>query len=270
MELCWAADPKKRPSFVDIITMVQNARLNLLLPESICRDAALFWYQKGWLSKTEVPFRKFFSDLYKFLNQHPAKWKTRTLRRMLVVSEDQASPIVKLERFSKVLMWFGPLKASSGTLFDRIEACLREPWFFGELSTTQSEHLLDTQKYAPGTFLVRLNLGGSEGIETSPYTISKISTNGLSHIRVYHGKEGKGFRCKVRYEGKFVTVKSTGTIRDLVAVARQQYPLIFSHVCPGHPFADVFLDQASKLGKYESANKDAEPEDDSSNSEPTD
>jgi hypothetical protein len=113
-------------------------------------------------------------------------------------------------------MWFGPLKSSAGTIFDRIEACLRENWFFGEISTTQAgtfsfpldlrfalfllfhpEHLLDTQKYQPGTFLVRLNLGGSEGIETSPFTISKISTNGISHIRVYHGKEGKGLRCKV-------------------------------------------------------------------------
>jgi hypothetical protein len=249
--------------------MLQNARLNLLLPENICPDAALFWYQKGWLSKTEVPFRKFFSDLYKFLNQHPAKWKTRALRRMLVVSEDQTSgPVVKLERFSKILMWFGALRLISGTIFDRIEACLRESWFFGEISTTGAEHLLDTQKYSPGTFLVRLNLGGSEGIETSPFTISKISTNGLSHIRVYHGKDGKGLRCKVRVDGKFVTLKSPGTIRDLINVARTHYPLIFAHLCPGHPYSDVFMDQSSKLGKYESANKEAEPESDS-DSEPS-
>jgi hypothetical protein len=65
-------------------------------------------------------------------------------------------------------------------------------------------------------------------------------------------------------------VKSPGNIRDLIATARQQYPLIFTHLCPGHPFADVFSEQGAKLGKYESANKDAEPEDDSSESEPSD
>lgn len=65
---------------------------------------------------------------------------------------------VTLERFSKVLHWFGPFDDGKQFLI-RIVALLREPYFFGDLDQDQSLRILAQQKAT--TFLIRFssNLG---------------------------------------------------------------------------------------------------------------
>lgn len=108
---------------------------------------------------------------------------------------------------------------------------------------------------------MRLNTGGSEEIENAPYTISKISSRGVSHIRVYPMVDKSGFRCKIRVNGEMTTLKSVGTIVELVNAGLALYPSIFSAICSGHPFAEIFVEYGANIGNYESANNDAdEPE----------
>ena len=137
--------------------------------------------------------------------------------------------MVDIERFALVLAWFGPigpmngvsngflpafLTLSSGekrsvTFLDRILAIMRFGWFFGDMEREECEALLlDLKKkaglrpsqpihFSPnlflGTFLVRVNLGGSVGPEVSPFTISKVNRSGnVEHHRVYPLKNHSG------------------------------------------------------------------------------
>lgn len=62
---------------------------------------------------------------------------------------------------------------------------MSQPWFFGPIERPEAEDVLLAKK-KKGTFLVRLNLGGSEEPSISPFVISKINKNQqVEHIRVY-------------------------------------------------------------------------------------
>lgn len=94
-----------------------------------------------------------------------------------------------------VMQWFGPLRSADPkggkptTFLDRILAVMRHGWFFGDIDREESENLLRDLKKKPGiclsslcveclksgTFLVRVNLGGSLEPSSSPFTISKVN-----------------------------------------------------------------------------------------------
>lgn len=160
----------------------------------------------------------------------------------------------------------------------RIEALLRRPWFFGDISLNEAELKLEPFKKLPGsldglhfslpsaditlgTFLVRLNKGTSESIEKTPYTISRISASGdYVHTRVYPSKKHKshpGFWIRLKIDGGDVSVKQGGFIEDLIERLMIDYPSILRKPCAGYPYADLFS-SVQKKGPYENAETSSE------------
>jgi len=153
--------------------------------------------------------------------------------------------MVSIDRLGLVMTWFGPMTALSWerpkTIFiDRIVSLLKHGWFFGDIEREESETLLRDFKKKPGTFLVRVNLGGLiEPIE-SPFTISKVNSNQkLEHMRVYHYKDKSGYF--IQYKSKSITqVYARGGLEKLVSKLKRKGILRKNGGVPGQKYKSIF------------------------------
>ncbi|KAL6072003.1 Dual specificity protein kinase [Balamuthia mandrillaris] len=118
-------------------------------------------------------------------------YKLRGLKALLVqLDSTKQNSVVSVERFGKILEWFGPLLEDNlDTFLDRIHLVLTQPWFHGAIETAEAERRLSDQPQ--GTFLVRFS---NNPDHPGAYTISRVTTPQLSigHIRITHAP-GQGF-----------------------------------------------------------------------------
>jgi len=159
------------------------------------------------------------------------------------------TPVVDLHRFGLVLSWFGPLQnqpyePDNKNFLDRLLKIMCRPWFFGDIERSECEDLLNSSKKKKGTFLVRLNLGGSEEPLLSPFCISKINKEGrVEHIRVYVEPTGFHIHTKVKtakgtinsnesVQGDFLTMIKRLKSKDVISEGMicQKYQGIFSEM----------------------------------------
>jgi len=167
------------------------------------------------------------------------------------LAEKESDETVSIEKFSLLLKWFGPLNQNGRNIMDRVEAIVKKPWFFGGLSSLETEQNLSQYSNKPGTFLVRLNMGGNEPIDKTPFTISRIDQNGFVHTRVYPLIDGGGFIAEVTKKGKekVKIQKDSPNLDEFIVHIQNSLPDIFSEICPGHPFRRIFSDEG--VGLYE-------------------
>lgn len=252
----WDRDPAKRPTFVELIDMIKKAMLDIYLPTSLCPDAAAFW-GKYWPGKSKVPFKDgnapFAKNLHRYLEKrHMSKTQVACLQR-LIAEQEGGELSVSIEKFSFLLKWFGKVRQDTYTILDRVEAVMKKDWFFGGIESAAAEDKLKEYRQ-PGTFLVRLNMGGSEAIEKTPYTISRIDPKGKTyHTRVYP-REGEGFLIKVRKGNEEIKLRNkSSNIEDFISYIQSKEPSICGSVCPGSPFKDIFSGEPRKRSPYEEA-----------------
>eukprot|EP01128_Nolandella_sp_AFSM9_P008353 TRINITY_DN498_c0_g1_i2.p1 TRINITY_DN498_c0_g1~~TRINITY_DN498_c0_g1_i2.p1 ORF type:complete len:584 (-),score=112.98 TRINITY_DN498_c0_g1_i2:95-1846(-) len=256
---CWGPKPSTRPTFERLIPLLAQARIDYHLPKPVCMHGGRFW-AKYWKDRYRIPFERFLSQFSRFMRVTPSPAVTKILYSM-IARESQTEPLVTIDRFANVLKWFGPMKQDKGvTVIDRIYTLLAQPWFFGDITLQDAEKKLEPHKHKPGTFLLRLNRGGSEAITKTPFTISRIAADGQSyHTRVYPARKGvAGFWMKIKHnDGVDLTVKQRGGIEDLIALVMHEHPSILKFPCSGHPYADFYND-AKKIGPYENAETSSE------------
>eukprot|EP01103_Thecamoeba_quadrilineata_P011684 TRINITY_DN2839_c0_g1_i1.p2 TRINITY_DN2839_c0_g1~~TRINITY_DN2839_c0_g1_i1.p2 ORF type:complete len:231 (-),score=42.04 TRINITY_DN2839_c0_g1_i1:43-735(-) len=139
-----------------------------------------------------------------------------------------AEDVVSLDKFGRVLDWFGPVCDPSGKLLflQMMVKILSQRWFFGELSTREAELRLKDQPV--GTFLVRFSTT-SEGC----YTISKMSHEGINHQRVMKHFGGP---CKPQFFS--VSNRKSASLDTLINSSSNVLGLIIA--CPGYPFDYLF------------------------------
>jgi hypothetical protein len=63
LESCWNTVPDKRPSFDQIIDMIDEAMIDCSIPDEY---AAQLW-KENWKGKDEITFNKFITTLFKNL-----------------------------------------------------------------------------------------------------------------------------------------------------------------------------------------------------------
>lgn len=266
----WDRDPTKRPSFEDLIDSIRKATLDIYFPKDLCPDAAAFW-GKYYPGKWRVPFKDgaapFIKNLHRYLEKrHMSKIQINCVQK-IVAEEDGGETVVTIEKFSNLLKWFGKIKQQDPyNIMDRVEAVMRKEWFFGDLDSSDADSKLKVSS-KPGLFLVRLNMGGQESIEKTPFTISRIDQNGkVYHTRVYPRKNA-GFLVKIKKGGteEKLTNKSSN-IEDFIKTLQEEHPAICGTVCPGHPFRDIFGGPGKK-SMYEEA---SDEEDDDTNNDDSD
>jgi len=248
----WDRDPGKRPNFEELLTMLQKALIDIYLPRDLCPVSSAFW-EKYFKGKSKAPWDQFMKRFVQQLGKRPLKIPIEiACLEKLVVEEEGREKFVTIEQFSSLLKWFGRMKQDQQQdILTRITTVMQQDWFFGAISSAEAEDYLKFNKDKPGTFLVRLNMGGNNPIEKSPFTISRIDSHGKSvHTRVQIPKQG-GLRVKVG-SSKLKLVQTSSRLEEFVKRITEQQPTLFGSSCPGWPFQAVFsLGQSPEKSVYE-------------------
>jgi len=184
--------------------------------------------------------------------------------------------MVSIDRLGLVMAWFGPMTALSWekpkvTFLDRLVLVLKHGWFFGDIEREESEALLRDFKKKPGTFLVRVNLGGNIEPTASPFTISKVNNNQkLEHMRVYHFKDRTGYFIQVKTKSGNRQVYARGGIEKLIAKLKRKGILRKNGGVPGQKYKSIFEGgEEDELSIYlQLDNDEVEADEDSVDSEP--
>jgi len=258
---CWHPNPSVRPSMGDIVSRLDHIIVDYAIEDQLGRA---FW-KHNFLRKETVAWTDFLNAFSRFLDLIPATHKQfpmtyllqnfpmlfqnsaveleiRCLKAILAeesktqgiattATDSDESLVVNIEKFGNILKWFGPLVQSPFppdglSILTKIRLLLMEPWFHGDISTTESENRL--LKKPEGTFLVRFSTS-SPGC----YTISKIAPKDLSikHQKIQH-KAGTGFEINGRVYN---------SIQELIKNESQALELYYS--CGSSRFLSLFVEQ---------------------------
>jgi serine/threonine protein kinase len=250
MEQCWGKDPQRRPSFVQVLEMLKDAMVDLFLTP-VCPDMANLWkVDRRWRGKEQVKFTSLTRALCNYLRikhkDHQLAFKC--LQALVSVEKKKGSdstPMVSIDRLGLVMAWFGPMMALPWekhriTFMDRIVSILKHGWFFGDIEREESEALLRDFKRKTGTFLVRVNLGGSIEPMESPFTISKVNNQKIEHIRVYHYKDRSGYFIQLKSKTTTTQVYAKGGLEKLISKLKKKGVLRKNGGVPGQKYKSIF------------------------------
>jgi serine/threonine protein kinase len=274
IEQCWEKDPAKRPSFVQVLEMLKDAMVDLFLTP-VCPDMANLWrVERRWRGKEQVKFTSLTRALCHYLRirhrDHILAFKCfQALAAFEKKKGSDSTPMVPIDRLGLVMAWFGPMMALSWerprVLFlDRIVSILKHGWFFGDIERDDSEALLrdySKKKKKTGTFLVRVNLGGS-GIEPfeSPFTISKVNNQKIEHMRVYHYKDRSGYFIQYKSKTATTQVYAKGGLEKLISKLKRKGILRKNGGVPGQKYKSIFeSEENADIAIYLQIDKDEEP-----------
>lgn len=131
----------------------------------------------------------FAERLCSYLQSAPGQLELIIKCLELILHHDEPdSQCATMDDLFALICWFGPLNATRafrGTLCERLLHVASQRWFFGQLSAKEATQQLAPFVSAPGTFLVRLNPGGTEPIAKAPFTISRVASSGcVTHVRI--------------------------------------------------------------------------------------
>ena len=126
IEICWEADPKKRPKFSQMIPAFDSIILEAVIMDEMGRK---LWkkYFLGTKLRERVSWKNFTIALTSIFkesvptNAQDTRWKC--LKTLLVTKGDK----VTMEQFSRILEWFGPLN-NLREFLESIESLLRRPY----------------------------------------------------------------------------------------------------------------------------------------------
>eukprot|EP01129_Flabellula_baltica_P001831 TRINITY_DN11739_c0_g1_i1.p1 TRINITY_DN11739_c0_g1~~TRINITY_DN11739_c0_g1_i1.p1 ORF type:complete len:523 (-),score=125.74 TRINITY_DN11739_c0_g1_i1:23-1591(-) len=250
LESSWHPDPTKRPSFGELIDLIDEAIIDTTL---IDPEAAELW-KDNWLGEYEISFITFVNVLQEYLGLNLGRDRERNtefrcLKALLTNGEESETATVSIEKFGLLLKWFGPLhqerKSHPVTIVDVISRTMERGWFHGDITRTRSEALLADYLSKKGTFLVRLST--TEPIEKTPFTITKVNkSKAINHQRVYAREDRRGHYVIVKIKGKSKRLTAAGGIENLLdKIARQ---LKLGRACPGRAYNEIFV--ANKVEGY--------------------
>jgi len=246
---CWDRNPDTRPTFEQLVPMLEKALIQIYLPSDLCPLAGTFW-EKNFPAVARAPLEGFILKFTKALNnKNPVH---ATCLRALMTEEDGDEKVISIDRFASLLKWFGKMKTDQYTVIDRVAAVLGKSWFFGTEGAKEAEDRLKLYSDKPGCFLVRLNMGGgTTPIEKAPFSISRVSENGtVLHTRVYP-RDTTGLMIQLG-KGQKIRNKSTNLV-DFINTIKLKEPKLLGEVCPGWPYADLFAQAPRAKSAYEEA-----------------
>jgi len=248
IEACWNKDPTKRPSFRQILPLLDIVIIDSVVKDESARDL----WQKEFLGKEEVKWEDFADKLMNKLGQpsppNQADIKIKCLKAVL--AEKSKDPtmaseyVVTLDKYGKMCDIYGPLVStseSSKNIIKKIYEIVQNEWFHGEISKDDAESQLT--KKAKGTFLIRLSEQGG------CFTISKMSqANKINHQRINHKYSGDDdiYSISVHKKQSTEKVAQKGSLKDFIAKVRKDLHL--DSALSGSPYRHLFMDTAEIEG----------------------
>jgi serine/threonine protein kinase len=239
---CWQANPDLRPNFSQIVDTLNSIIVDCAIPD----EAGAAYWKLYFKEKDQVSWRDFLNTFCRVLQltnelmppmydllQHSKEkinpeleLQIRCLKAIIVTVaqiQGQEEEVVTMEQFGKVLAWFGNLKHDGIAILEKIRQAMSFGWFHGDVSMPESEARLNNK--SEGTFLVRFSTS-----EVGVFTISKVSSSGISHQRIQ------------RVHGQYiVNKKGYSTIVSLVE--NESHNLNLLTACGGSRFASLFRKQ---------------------------
>jgi len=251
----WSRNPDSRPSFEQVLPMLEKALIQIYLPSDLCPMAGTFW-EKNFPARARVPLDSFITKFTKALNSknpvHGACLKE------ILMEEDGDEKVVSIERFCALLKWFGKMKIDHvNTVIERLYDVMNKNWFFGPEAAKEAEDRLKLYHNKPGCFLVRLNMGGGTSIEKAPFSISRVAEDGkVLHTRVYP-REKSGLMIQYGKGPTKIRNKSANLV-DLITTIKNKEPKLLTDACPGWPYEDIFSKAPRPKSAYEEVASDDE------------
>jgi len=246
MESCWDKDPSKRPSFRQILPLLDIVIIDSVVKDETSRE---FW-QKEFLGKEEIKWEEFVDKLMKRLGQpnNPSDIKVKCLKAVLAEkskdeTKDASEVIVTLEKFGKVTAIYGPLICPSDpskNMVKKIYEIVQNDWFHGEISKDDAEGQLT--KKPKGTFVVRLSEQGG------CFTISKMSQSSkINHQRINHKyvEDDDVYSISVHKKNGNEKVSHKGSLKDFIK--KVQPDLHLATPLSGSPYRHLFADKAVEI-----------------------
>jgi len=256
IEKCWDKDPGVRPSFSEIIPMLDQVIVDVAIPDVHGRT---FW-KKNFLGKEKVLYDEFLSAFLSHLGFRPSTGNTddelslSCFKAVMAVKDEDKTykdppDVVFLERFGQMLGFFGPIEQAA-TLLNKIKLTLKQPWFHGDISKTAAEEKLSSIKKGRGTFLVRFSFTTS-----GCFTISKVSTKGgINHQRIDY-KPGHGFSISYSTK-KGKKTQRAESLTDLIHVIKSDLNL--KTPCPNNPYEYLFSKAKATMEGYLAVDNDSD------------
>jgi len=250
MERSWTQTASQRPSFVEILDLLKEALVAIEIGSN--RPRAIQLWSIHWPGVSEIHWSALQKELAREMNLDIQEYEIEFKCLETLVAQEKkkgsdTTPIVNIHRFGLVLSWFGPMENhtwehSDVTFLTRIASIMARPWFFGDIERTEAEDLLLSVKRKKGTFLVRLNLGGSEEPSVSPFIISKVNKEQkVEHIRVYPNSTGWHIHTKNKSSSGKTTTGNESIQGDFEAlIKRLKSKDIIGDALPSQKYKKIF------------------------------
>jgi len=123
----WSRNTDSRPTFEQLVPMLEKALIQIYLPTELCPMAGTFW-EKNFPARARVPLDGFITKFTKALNSK-SPVHVACLKEILM-EEDGDEKVVSIERFNALLSWFGKMKVDHYTVIDRLNDVMSKNWFF--------------------------------------------------------------------------------------------------------------------------------------------
>lgn len=251
---CWRASPEDRPEFLEIARELDRMIVADSIPGD--NDGRLFWLNH-FPNKSKASWDTFKTLCNNHINPRQALDRLQVdantlwacLKALFIPEAGNVlADEVSLERFGKVLAWFGPF-SRDGSFVERVITTVRFPWFHGDVSTEDSVHLLNA---APTrTYLVRFS-----NRERGAFTISRLKRRGcVIHYRVEYLGPGNFHLDDSHTKGNSARSSSYPSLNDLILTHKKTLKL--ETPCPNSKYSLLFPTRRPAPQQEPKSNSDA-------------
>lgn len=213
MAQCWDKDPSVRPSFTQIISILEQITVDVCISD----EAGNRFWKSHFLGKDKVGWAEFVGTIAKALGLSYTKddLRFRSFQALLAEKalDGMADELVKPDSFGKLLAWFGPMEVA---MLDRMRELLQQPWFHGSIETDEAVAVLTGE--GPGAYIVRLS-SSTPGC----FTITKVSKKGtITHQRINFSPQ-KGYTLQIQgADGHVNEVVGHGSLVQFLAANKNE------------------------------------------------
>eukprot|EP01128_Nolandella_sp_AFSM9_P001212 TRINITY_DN11319_c0_g1_i1.p1 TRINITY_DN11319_c0_g1~~TRINITY_DN11319_c0_g1_i1.p1 ORF type:complete len:700 (-),score=125.94 TRINITY_DN11319_c0_g1_i1:110-2209(-) len=241
---CWAGHPEFRPEFTELIGLLNTSRIDCYFPPATLPFGNSFW-KRYFPRSANVRLRRVLNHLQThFERDIPFEEVTILCLKEILTPKRLGVLTVSIDRFSKFLKWFGDINPVS-PIFSTLVNVLKQKWFFGELGSADATRKLEPHIRTVGTYLVRLNPGGNESIQKSPFTISRVNSDqSITHIRIRQTR--RGYSLRLLRNDSSLRISTSGGLVELMDKVFHQSRSLCVKICSLYPFAYIFISRADR------------------------